>query len=331
MLYSVKNYRAAYAWCKRWKSAPVTRWIEAEQLFESGDMKGSVPLYQEGFRKHGSHPAARYIRVRLVTALFRSGELEQALEELRPLGDRKVIEKSVLMLKAQIELALGGAVAATKTMRMCVKLFPKDPEALCLFVHSCMRAKIPVDDIKGVSRLVAEAKESVSIEDPKTVYLDTAFAHLEFCKGNAAVAERLLARVFATGTAPYYAYLLRGEVSIKQNRFLLARQQLSRAIRLGGGDPQPFVLIAKTYLSPHKDYRPDYALQLCEEACKLSCWKNPECIGMLVSTYQSMGKLAYANLYLEVLKGLSEDKQWELTYFKSGRDFSRRLKAVSNQ
>ena len=92
---------------------------------------------------------------------------------------------------------------------------------------------------------------------------------------------------------------------LTQGRILPARELLTRSMRMSTRDPRPLMMLAASYLRNGVSSNLEYAQQLAEASCRLSHWKNAECISVLASVYEAKGDKARSALYLERTKNPS--------------------------
>jgi tetratricopeptide (TPR) repeat protein len=294
---------------------PVSKWVEAAELFRQSRFLEAAKCYKEGLESHAYHPAANSARFDLAYCYYRSDDYEMALRALSRLIQKRATIKEAYLLFSRIKSSLGFVISARRAVSLCHQLFPDDVQVLSCLTHVSIYSNSSDEELIALRKKLNEAKQKLSIDDGLGLHLDTAIAHLEIRFGDLRKGERLLARVLATGTAPYEAVLLRGERLLEQGRIIPAREQLTRAMSASPRDHRPISLLARSYLRSGKDLNPNFALQLSQAACKVSKWQNSECLSVLVRAYEAAGEEGYAALFLERIKDLPSTKELDVSYY----------------
>jgi tetratricopeptide (TPR) repeat protein len=320
----------SFRWYRLWGTLPVKSWILAAENFKAENFKKAEGLYRFGLETNKDHPAAHSARLDLSYCLYRLDEFDKAKEELSYLISNNTRLKDAYILRSKIELILGEISSAVLTMEECLRVFPSDPRVISQFTHFSLMTAIDslhADELKD--RLVA-IKMRLSLEDQDNIYLDTALAHYELRWGDLRRADRILARVLATGSAPFEAVLMRGERLLAQGRVLPARELLSRAMQMSKKDPRPVVVLSASYLRSGIEGNFDYAIQLAEASCKASQWKNAECISALAKALDFKGEKAKAHLFVERTKQLESFNEPAVAYPHSYSQIGGRAQKVFN-
>ncbi len=322
----LRSCRDAVKWYRLWGTMPVRSWIKAAACFKQQDFRSAIIFYQRGLETHASHPAAQSARLDLAYCKYRLNEIDEAYEELTTLVDGCTPLKDAYLLRSKIALIYGHASSALQTMERCLEYYPSDAKVISQYAHLALLNSMDPSQAEEVKQRLVGAKCRLSIEDHGNVLLDTALAHYEMVWGDIRRGERVLARVLATGRAPFEAVLLRGERLLAQGRILPARELLTRAMRMSSRDPRPVMMLSASYLRSGASSNLDWALQLAEAACRLSHWRNAECLGVLASVYEAKGDKGGAQLFLERTKHLPSGIEPQLSF----ASFHAQLGKVSN-
>jgi len=325
----IRRVKEYVRWYKYWGTLPVPAWVQAAEQFREKNFLKASKRYRVGLRKSASHPAANSARFDLAYCYYKQGKYDLALEQLSTLIDKRVTIKEAYLLYSRIKTALGLIVSAKKAVALCEQLFPDDAQVLSCLTHATINTNGSSEEILLLKRKLIGIKRDLELEDNLALHVDTALAHLEIRFGDIKKGERILARVLATGAAPYEAILLRGERFLELGRLGVARQQLNKAMSVCPNDPRPICLIARSYLRVGKDYKPDWALQLAQAACKASHWQNSDCLSVLARAYEAQGEDSYASLLLEKVKELPSTKELDISFF-SGNLEPLKFQKVSN-
>lgn len=292
----------ALRWYRLWGTFPVWSWVNAAAEFKKQDFRLAAELYRKGLRRFPKHPAAQSAKLDLGYCLYRLDKFEEAGVELEQIIAEHTLLRDAYLLQAKMLLILGRCTPALRLLALAMHRFPEDARVLSQYAHVALTHPLEheiADELK--QRLVA-VKCRLSLEDNDNTLLDTALAQYEMVWGDMSRGERVLARVLATGKAPFEAILLRGEKLLAQGRILPARELLTRAMRMSTRDPRPLMLLAASYLQSGTYENYDYAVQLAEQACRLSHWQHPECLNVLASAHEAKGDSARAQLYFERTK-----------------------------
>jgi Tfp pilus assembly protein PilF len=119
--------------------------------------------------------------------------------------------------------------------------------------------------------------------------------------------------VLASGSAPYEAIVLKASQFLDQGRFIQARHQFQRALRIRTEDPQPWIGVARSYLSSCDEDELEYAHQAAERACNLSNYRDCNALRVLIHSCKSLRRDSDVELYqthlheLELEEGLNPE------------------------
>ena len=326
----VQATRDAIRWYRLWGTLPVRSWIAAAECFKSEDFKKAEQLYRKGIAAQQFHPAAQSARLDLAYCLYRLDDFDGALQELNYLTGVRTRLKDAYILRAKICLIMGQISSALHTMSQCLELFPADARVLSQYAHFCLMAPIDIDAAEDLKQRLVAVKCRLALEDQDNVYLDTALSHYELRWGDIRRAERVLARVLATGRAPFEAVLMRGERLLAQGRVLPARELLTRAMRMSKKDPRPMLVLSASYLRAGSESNFDWAVQLAEAACRVSQWKNAECLSALAKALEFKGDKAKAQLFVERIKRLPSFTEPQVAYPHSSSQWGRAQKVFNS-
>ncbi len=303
--------KLVYDWYRMWGTLPVAHWLRAADCFIRKEFVAAALHYEKGLERNGKHPARHCARMDLAYCLYRNGEIERALQELRVVTESSVALRDAYLLRAKIEDILGRPEMAIRSLADGLALFPQDTRLLVGFIHICLFNDIEHPRLSEVRGVLLQQKRELLLDDNRQVLLDSALAHYELKIGDTESGDRMLVRVLATGMAPFEAIVIRGERLFEQRRMLQAREQLGRAMRLSPRNPRPARLLAESYLLPGDFCELDWAEQLAAVACKASAWQNPECIEIFARVMDSKGDASTTELLLERRDGLNRQIQLE--------------------
>lgn len=291
-------------WYRMWQTLPVTPWLRAADAFINKDFKLAVEYYQRGLAKKPNHPARHCAVMDLAYCRYRTGGLEEANELLSSLTSQSVALRDAYLLQAKISDFFGKAESALQIVSDGLMLFPDDLKLMLAYLHTSLFNGLYHARLGEIREHILTLKRTLLLDDDRQVLIDSALAHYELRCGDGEGAERMIARVLATGRAPHEIVLLRGERLLAQRRVLQAREQLGRVMRMAPRNPRPVRLLAESYLLPEEFHEPDYAEQLATLACKMTNWKNVECVDLLSRVYDEKGDTSTAELLGERCRGL---------------------------
>ena len=313
-------------WYRMWKTAPVVSWLRAADAFMNKDFSLAAQHYERGLQRRPNHPARHCAGMDLAYCRYRLGDLEIAAEELSKLTSNSVALRDAYLLLGKIYDILGKPQMALHTIADGMLLFPNDLKLILSYLHTALFNGFYQPYLAEVRETALRLKRTLMLDDERQVLIDAALAHYELRWGEIEGGERMLARVLATGKAPFEAVLLRGERLLGQKRVLQGREQLSRAMRAAPRNPRPVRLLAESYLLPDEFHEPDYAEQLAMSACKLSNWKNAEHVALLSRAFDEKGDTSTAELLAERTRKLRVVVEIEKTSLESPADQIRALR-----
>lgn len=315
-------------WWRNWRTLPVKEWIKAAHNFEKGDFLAARGYYEIGLKRCLDHPARHSARLDYAYCLYRIGDCQSAMVQLNGLiADRQQLRSSYLLL-ARIESVLGHNDEALAAVACCLELFPEDPRTLSCFIHIGIAAKVDLQKLEWAREQLITIKSELPLEDSKVLMIDTALADFEIRLGDELRGEQLLARVLATGKAPFEAIVLRAQRLLETGRVLPSRELLARAIRLGPRDPRPSLMLAKSYLLPDGSFEPAWAVQHATEACRVSSWQHTECLAVLAEAHEALGDSSTAELLTARIKNLLMTREISLDTIKQIESHIERLRSL---
>lgn len=282
----VMRPQMAVEWYRMWKTVPVKDWLRAADLFIRGDYSKAADYYRRGLRARPMHPASTCARMDLAYCCYRLGRLDEAIDLLDLLVGQRVNLRDAYLLRSKLAAIVGCPHDGFEVLGIGVEVFPDDVSILSASLHINLSHQLDARRLHECFSRLLRLKQQLALEDERQVTLETALAHYELRCGDTEAGDRMLARVLATGAAPYEAVLLRGERLLRLGRILSAREQLTRAMRSAPRNPRPVQLLAETYLVAGYTEEPEFAEQLASVACRLSHWENPECVELLARAYE---------------------------------------------
>lgn len=297
-----QSVKDAVKWYRLWGTVPVWSWVNAAAEFKRQDFRSAATLYRKGINKQPKHPAIQSAKLDLAYCLYRLGQFDEANLQLDEIIKEDTSLRDAYLLRAKISVIIGSCSSALRVLSSALRKFPDDARVVSQYAHVALMHPLEEELATEIKQRLVAIKCRLSLEDPENVLLDTALAQYEMVWGDMRRAERVLARVLATGKAPFEAVLLRGERLLSQGRVLPARELLTRAMRMSTRDPRPLMQLSASYLETAVSANYDWALQLAEQACQLSRWQHPECLNVLASVHEAKGDSARAQLYFERTK-----------------------------
>lgn len=297
LVWIAKKPQFIYHWVKHWKSFPVFTWLKAADYFLNKNFKLAAQHYKIGLNKHKTHPAKNCARMDYSYCLYRSGDLKEALKELKQLCLEEQEQKDCYLLAAKIYSYLGRNDLAITMLNSGLRCFPDDILILSKYLHLSLEENLEPMIIDHLREKLLKIKSLLNLDDDKIEIIDTALADYQLQKEENDDAEKLLARILASGKAPFEAVLLKGQRLLELSRIIPAREQLTRAMKIAPRNPYPVLLLAESYMEYENFDDPEYALQLAKLACELSLWENIECLQTYIAALEKNYDHSTAELF----------------------------------
>lgn len=316
-------------WVRRWHTLPVRDWIRAAVAFEAGNFHLAADLYRRGLDRKPHHPAAGHARFDYGYCLYRLGRLGEARTVLTETISANNRLRDAYLLLARVHLIFGHNRSALQTLKRCVELLPDDISALSSYFHLMVSSGIDSSRLAIIRDELLQHKVKLPLDDFGQEQIDGCLAAYELKYGNRQRGERLLARVLASGRAPYDVILLRGEQFLSEGRIIQAREQFARAARIAPRDPRPFMFLAKAYMAESPFQEIEWALQSATTACRLSSYENAECISTLVRAYELNGENDVALLFIERMRDLPSTRQLSIEQMMTFKKELQRLRHLN--
>ena len=316
-------------WIRRWHTFPVRDWIRAAMFFESGNFQLAADLYKRGLEKRPNHIAASHARFDYGYCLYRLGRLVEARTSLTETISANNRLRDAYLLLARIHLIFGHNRSALQTLKRCVELMPADISALTSYFHLLVSSGTDGSRMGLMRDELIQTKMRLQLDDFGQEQIDGCLAAYELKYGNRQRGERLLARVLASGRAPYDVILLRGELFLADGRIIQAREQFARAARIAPRDPRPFMFLANTYMTESPFQEIEWGLQNATAACRLSSYENAECLSALVRAYELNGESDVALLFIERMRDLPSTRQLNIDQMLSFKKELQRLRQMN--
>ena len=310
-LWLSRRPRLLLEWYRLWGTFPVSSWIHAAHYFQEGDFRTALEYYERGLNEHPAHRAAQCARLDISYCRYRLDQLEEAIDDLTSLTAGGVPLKDAYLLLAKIYHLLGRPLAAVSTLSRALELFPSDSQVSCAYMHLALSTIPTADVVEELKELLIAIKRDTALEDLRQIHIDAALAHFEVRCGDAELGDRILARVLATGHAPFEAVVLRAERLLEQQRIIPAREQLARALAAMPRSSHPARLLAESYLVEGILYEPEWARQLATVACTTSHWQDSRCLDVLIRAVEACGDFATAELYRARHKALTSTREYD--------------------
>jgi tetratricopeptide (TPR) repeat protein len=298
-----------YRWVKIWRARVVSDWILAAHEFKMGNFRRAVRLYEQGLRRFARHPAANCALLDYAYCLYRSESPKEAIDALEKMPRNSSVIREALLLRSRLYAHSGNDSKALEVAKEAYRKFPNDHQSIIRFVHALIEADGSIEELLSLKSVILASKRKLDLEDRLIVQYDVALCSIELFCGNTQRAEQLLSRVLATGDAPAEAYLISGKLYLEQKRFLVAKDQLIKAMQMSPQDPKPVCLLARYYLEQDFEESGAYALQLAQTAVRLSMFSDKTCLNTVITAYRRAGNEDIAGLYLERLKTLMLSEQ----------------------
>lgn len=325
--------KASISWMRIWKSLPVAPWIRGAESFRNGDFLNATSHYKLGINLHPNHPALGCATLDYGYCLYRLNKIKEAIEALETAIELPRIPKECFLVLAKLYRNIGNDLAASEVLSKAVEQYPQ---------HAMLNAQfaLVLCATNGFSHAMSHVKYRLSslrkeqpLDSKEQLILDTALAAYEFRFGDSMLADRILARVLATGEAPSEAILMKAERYFEQQRGSAARELLDRVVQMEPRDPRPLALLSRLYLCFDEEEGAPWALVLAKRACELSQWQNPACLQLIAECYEALDDKNAFELFQERAKSIGSTRQLHLAKVKSLEIHIERLRNLkpSNQ
>lgn len=293
----LENIRSSIEWWKLWKSVPVFSWIKASEHYRKCEYQKAAELYLFGIKKNPRHKAIDCAYLDYAYCLYKLSRYEESIVQLEALVEKSVAIEEVYSLLVKQYFILGLAHLSSEVLEKAKLLIPKSINISALALELAIVNEPKLQVVLQLKNEVEQQREELSLDDERMLIVDTALAHFEFAHGDLSIADQMIARLLATGKAPYEVHLLRAERFIDNARIFHAREQLRKASRLRPRDPRADLLLAKTYLLAGSFCEPRWAIDISLQACKKTNWQNPDCLISLAKSYEMIDDLEQAEVF----------------------------------
>lgn len=288
-------------WWKTWKTLPVRQWVKAAKFYRVGQFKEAETFYLEGLERFDKHPARFSARLDLAFCLFKNKKYDEARDQLeRVIIAEPRIKESYLRL-ARLQLWLGHTVEATWTARRALQILQPDGELLGLFLYAALENHSTQQFITEGLEIYKELPQ----EDQFNPLLQLALAKREITTNRTIRPWRPIHPMLSGELQSVEAMTYHGELLFKEGDIDQARHQLQRALSYRPDSPQILSLLAKIYLTEGEHHNVSFALQLAQNACQNSGWKNPKALHVLANCYAEQGDKMSALLIASKAKDVS--------------------------
>lgn len=272
-------------WWKTWKTLPVRQWVKAARFYRVGQFKEAERLYIDGLEKYQRHPARFSARLDLAFCLFKNKKYDEARDQLeRVIISEPRIKESYVRL-ARLQLWIGHTVEATWTARRALQLLQPDGDLVGLFLFAAL-------ENHSTQQLVTEGLElykELSQDEQLNPMLQLALAKREITNNRIIRPWKPIHPLLTGELQSVEAMTYHGELLLKEKDIEQARHQLQRALSYRPDSPQILSLLAKIYLIEGEHFNSSFALQLSQNACQNSGWKNPRALHVLANCYAAQG------------------------------------------
>lgn len=293
----LQNIRASFEWWKLWKSLPVFTWIKASEHYRKGEYKKAAELYLLGIEKKPSHKAIDCACLDYSYCLYKLSRYEESIKQLELLVERSVLIEEVYTLLIKQYCILGLSHLSSEVLEKAKVLIPESVNLRTLALEVAIANDPNLQNILVLKSDVERLREKLLLDDERMLLVDTALAHFEFAHGDLSLADQMIARLLATGKAPFEVHLMRAERFIENGRIFHAREQLRKASLIRPRDPRADLLLAKSYLLPGSFCEPKWAVDLSLQACKKTNWQNPECLISLAKSHEMLDDKEQAEVF----------------------------------
>lgn len=288
-------------WWKTWKTFPVKPWVKAASYYRSGHFKEAENFYIEGLRKYVKHPARFSARLDLAFCFFKNRKYDEAREQL----ERVIVEepriKEAYVRLARLQMWLGHSVEAAWTLRRALQILQADGELVGLFILSALEN---YSTQQFVTEGLSHYRKLPLIEQSHPL-LQLAIAKKDIIDDKVQRPWKPIHNLLTGELQTVEAMIYHAELLFKSEDLVQARHQLQRALSYRPDNPQVLYLLAKIYLAEGEIYNPSFALQLAQNSCQNSGWKNPKGLHVLADCYSHLGDKMSALLIASRAKDVS--------------------------
>jgi len=275
-----------WRWWKTWHTFPVFPWVKAATLYRSGKFAQAEKFYLKGLRKHENHPASLCARLDLAYCLFKTGQIEQALEQLQLIIRKMNRAREAHLRLAKLQIWSGSALEAAWTIRRSFRNINPDAELLAWLMFAIL-------DYGGLSYLEAEAKSALQglpEEKRKDPRIQLAELIMSFRKDpNDQALRDQIEKLMGSSKPTIEMIQLYAGILIREGKHANARHHLRRAMVLDSKHPRTLSLLAQLYLQSGPFYSPDFAVQLALSACQNCAWLSAREMHILAEAYYHAG------------------------------------------
>lgn len=278
--------RTWWHWVRTWRALPVKSWIKAEMLFEKGRFAEAVEQYRSGLSTATRHPARIAAAAKLAHCLCKTGRFKDAVLTLEEAIREDPSRRDTYVRLAKLDLWLCRPRDAVSTIKECLSRARPDAEIAGLYLLAaleCGESSRGVIEAYGLARHFNTSRNS-------SPFLRTALARYDLIKGNRQRAKSALARLCSEQYAPIEAFIVMGELFLREGNTEYARKYLRKALSVSPQHPRIQTLLAESYLTEGPTRAPEYALQLASNACRVSQWENPHTMHVLAEAFYQCGK-----------------------------------------
>ncbi len=272
-------------WARTWKTMPVLSWVRANNYYKQKRFDIACHYYKIGLEKSPNHVASYAARLDLAYCLFKLKKFDEAQEHLRTIINVMPHYREAHLRFARIQSWIGHSLDAAWTVRRAIQQFKPDKDLVALFLYNIV-------EHEGTSYLIHEAVQyAQELKDTQSqnLLLDTAFAKLDYTRGNKASAKEILLNICSQVKRPFESVLLLSEIYLSENEVEKSRSELKLLMKKVSDHPRVLSLLAETYLKSGEFYNPEYANQLATSACQNSQWSCPRELHILAESYYHQG------------------------------------------
>ncbi len=280
------HIRTWWNWVRTWRALPVRSWIKAEVLFEKGRFPDAVEYYRLGLATASRHPARIAAAAKLAHCLCKTGQFRDAVLTLEKAVREDPSRRDTYVRLTKLDLWLCRPKDAVSAIKECMSRTRPDAEIAGLYLLAaleCGESSQGVDEAYSLARQFNTSRSS-------TPLLRTALARYDLIKGNRHRARSALARLCLEQRTPIEAFVVMGELLLRDGSTEHARKYLRKALSVSPQHPKVQTLLAESYLTEGPTRAPEYALQLASNACRVSQWKHPHSMHVLAEAFYQCGK-----------------------------------------